>query len=328
MVDGNDADELNFGAVPIRETKTKQIEIKNISKHSKLRIDNIFLDLLQNQPFSFGNIEFPIYINPGESFTLNISFNPMNKVRSYAVLLSIQYSDSTMAANPNNIIQLLLRGVVLFPASDIDLPNVLVFGQVTEGQSLTKEFEISNYGETYLTIDSIVAAGEDASAFTIKDKNFPVRLGIEDIYLCTVTFKASGTGFKDAKLLVYTSDLFGSNADGASEIILYAESKKAEDNTIGVTKLDEIPTVYNLSQNYPNPFNPTTKIEYSLPEASRVRLSVYNNLGQQVISLVNEYQATGRYIVEFNAMNLPSGIYFYRIQSDNFSAVKKMMLVK
>ena len=97
---------------------------------------------------------------------------------------------------------------------------------------------------------------------------------------------------------------------------------------IGTDEPAELPTTYSLSQNYPNPFNPTTKIEYSLPEASMVRLSVYNSLGQEIAKLVDGYQSIGKYNVDFNAANLPSGIYFYRLQSDKFTTTKKMMLIK
>ena len=97
---------------------------------------------------------------------------------------------------------------------------------------------------------------------------------------------------------------------------------------IGINEVKDIPDTYTLSQNYPNPFNPTTKIEYFIPEASRVRLSMYNTLGQEVVKLVDKYQSIGKYSVDFNATNLPSGIYFYRLQSDKFNAVKKMMLLK
>jgi len=100
------------------------------------------------------------------------------------------------------------------------------------------------------------------------------------------------------------------------------------DNEMSVGNQEEIPTDYSLLQNYPNPFNPTTKIEYSLPEASMVKLAVYNNLGQEVASLVNEYKAAGKYIADFNANNLPSGMYFYKLQSGNFNSMKKMMLIK
>jgi photosystem II stability/assembly factor-like uncharacterized protein len=99
---------------------------------------------------------------------------------------------------------------------------------------------------------------------------------------------------------------------------------------LSVEEPDNINTDNNalLFQNSPNPFNPTTKIEYFLPKASTVRLLVYNILGQEVAKLVDEYQFTGKYIVGFNAINLPSGIYFYKLQSDKFTTTKKMTLMK
>ncbi|MFQ5532059.1 MAG: T9SS type A sorting domain-containing protein, partial [Candidatus Nanoarchaeia archaeon] len=85
---------------------------------------------------------------------------------------------------------------------------------------------------------------------------------------------------------------------------------------------------YILEINYPNPFNPSTQIRYQIPSAVFVNLTVYNSLGQTVAKLVNEYQSEGRYSVEFDANDLPSGIYFYKIQAGPFSDVKKMLLTK
>jgi len=89
-----------------------------------------------------------------------------------------------------------------------------------------------------------------------------------------------------------------------------------------------IPANYLLSQNYPNPFNPSTSISYSLPKSGYVTLKVFNILGNEVTTLVNEAKAAGQYNVEFNASNLPSGIYFYKIQSGSFTETKKMILLK
>ena len=89
-----------------------------------------------------------------------------------------------------------------------------------------------------------------------------------------------------------------------------------------------IPTAYALSQNYPNPFNPSTVIAYDVPAAGPLTLKVYNLLGQEVATLVNHVAAAGHYTVRFDAGSLASGIYFYRIQSANFVATKKMLLVK
>jgi hypothetical protein len=81
-------------------------------------------------------------------------------------------------------------------------------------------------------------------------------------------------------------------------------------------------------QNYPNPFNPSTNIEYSIPSESFVELKVYDVLGNEIASLVNEQQQAGVYRADFNADNLPSGMYFARIRVNEFSQVIKMTLLK
>jgi len=90
----------------------------------------------------------------------------------------------------------------------------------------------------------------------------------------------------------------------------------------------EIPNKYDLNQNYPNPFNPTTIISFSIPESGLVTLKVFNLLGQEVATLVNEVKSAGTYEVDFDASQLTTGMYVYTISSGNYSATKKMMLVK
>jgi hypothetical protein len=85
---------------------------------------------------------------------------------------------------------------------------------------------------------------------------------------------------------------------------------------------------FNLQQNYPNPFNPTTTINYSLPKAGNVKLTVYNTLGSKVATILNEYKPAGNYSVQFNGSNIASGIYFYKIEAGQFSQIKKMILLK
>ncbi len=97
----------------------------------------------------------------------------------------------------------------------------------------------------------------------------------------------------------------------------------------GVGDENAVPSKFSLAQNYPNPFNPTTVIEYAIPKASNVTLSIYNALGQKVASLLsNKMESAGSYKVKFNAAHLPSGIYFYRLQSGNFIQTRKMILMK
>jgi hypothetical protein len=87
-------------------------------------------------------------------------------------------------------------------------------------------------------------------------------------------------------------------------------------------------TSYSLEQNFPNPFNPTTMINYALPKAGNVVLKVYDVLGKEVATLINDFKESGRYSVEFDASKLSSGMYIYKLTSDKFTEVKKMMLVK
>lgn len=89
-----------------------------------------------------------------------------------------------------------------------------------------------------------------------------------------------------------------------------------------------IPVAYALEQNYPNPFNPSTQIRFAIPEEGMVSIKIFNTLGQEVLTLVNEYRSAGNYEVNFNASNLTSGIYFYSITTNNFTQTKKMMLLK
>lgn len=89
-----------------------------------------------------------------------------------------------------------------------------------------------------------------------------------------------------------------------------------------------IPTSYALEQNYPNPFNPTTTIRYSLPKASNVSIKIYDVLGNEVMTVVKAYQNAGNYTETVDASNLSSGVYFYAIKAGDFTATKKMSLIK
>ena len=99
--------------------------------------------------------------------------------------------------------------------------------------------------------------------------------------------------------------------------------------TVGVNeKPSTVVTRYDLSQNYPNPFNPTTKISFSVPQSGFVTLKVYNLLGQLVSTVLSKDLNVGSYEADFNAANLPSGIYFYKLEAGNTVLTKKMMLLK
>jgi len=98
--------------------------------------------------------------------------------------------------------------------------------------------------------------------------------------------------------------------------------------TTDVKQIGENPTTYELAQNYPNPFNPATTITFSIPEAGMVSLKVYDILGKEVANLMNEDKSAGTYTVSFDASNLPTGTYIYKISTGNFTSTRKMLLLK
>lgn len=168
------------------------------------------------------------------------------------------------------------------------------------------------------------------------------------VFSTTVTFPAYTTFNVQYKYGVNYGDAVNNgggndneNAIGANhEINLFASAYYAEvldtfgimglqDFTVDVKDITQtLPTAYSLDQNYPNPFNPGTIINFSIPNEGFVTLSIYNFIGQQVATLVNESKPAGTYEVDFVAEGLTSGIYFYQITSGNFSETKKMMLLK
>ena len=124
--------------------------------------------------------------------------------------------------------------------------------------------------------------------------------------------------------------MFGWQYIGNDGDLVGIDNVKLEYGIVGVENSNEskIPKEYVLKQNFPNPFNPTTVISYSLPEQKKVSIDIYNILGEKVVELVNKTQNAGNYKVNFNAGNLTSGTYIYRIKAGNFVQAKKMILIK
>jgi len=125
----------------------------------------------------------------------------------------------------------------------------------------------------------------------------------------------------------YTDNLTGCTMTGGSSVpnrpnICFTYVLSSESNT------NLVPNEYKLSQNYPNPFNPTTKINFAIPKQGLVTMKIYDILGREVRTLVNEVKQAGNYTVDFNASEFSSGVYFYKLTSGDFSDIKRMILVK
>ncbi len=121
-------------------------------------------------------------------------------------------------------------------------------------------------------------------------------------------------------LVIVAADSNGNHSSASDELAFTVTSVQAGGSLI--------PSEFSLSQNYPNPFNPTTRIEFALPELSHVLLEVYNLVGGRVATVVDRQLDAGSHAIEFNAGELPSGAYFYRVQAKHFTQVRKMILLQ
>ncbi|MCL4551047.1 MAG: T9SS type A sorting domain-containing protein [Bacteroidetes bacterium] len=176
-------------------------------------------------------------------------------------------------------------------ANSIELVN-------TNGKKVKAEFNASNYEQSKLT--------DDKTSFKVDCSN------IEDgIYYLRVKSKPSGNA------TYYVNDM---ESEEPARLNKTFNEVKIADNAL--------PTEFLLGDNYPNPFNPTTKISFSLPQKSQVKLKVFDVLGREIQILADGVYEAGKYEVEFNATNLPSGVYFYNLTTGTNSITKKMLLMK
>jgi hypothetical protein len=138
---------------------------------------------------------------------------------------------------------------------------------------------------------------------------------IDDEVVYTVS---DGLGLTKTTNIFYQDTLCGAIINGISYGIIVSKENEVTGN----------PTEYSLSQNYPNPFNPSTKISWQVPVGSHQTLKIYDVLGNEVATLVDEYKPAGSYEVEWDASGFPSGVYFYQLKAGSFVETKKMILLR
>ena len=173
----------------------------------------------------------------------------------------------------------------------------------------------------------------------IPDNSYAYRLAIKDSIIFAAVFGGglyistnNGSVWKDCAiglpykyaicLAINGSNVYASTPTGVwrrsiQEIL--TDIREHEDN---------LPIRFSLYQNYPNPFNPKTRIDYAIPKGSNVIIKVYNSLGEEVETLINEYKAPGSYSINFDGSSLTSGVYFYQLRADKFTLTKKMVLLR
>jgi len=201
-----------------------------------------------------------------------------------------------------------------------DLNNISLLGEYLGGSNLAHNVfllghyaYISHYESGLKIID-------------ISNPTMPVEAGFYDTYP-----QGEGPNFNGAwGVYPYSKNglIFISDFDAGLTIVTFDTAAVTISNPT-----EAIPTVFALEQNYPNPFNPSTRIAYQLPELTQTKLQIFNVMGQEVRTLVNTTQSPGSYEVSWNGRNnqgiqVPAGIYIYRLQTDGFSEMKKMVFTK
>jgi len=221
--------------------------------------------------------------------------------------------------------------IELFNNNDFPINTAGLY--ITDNLDNPYKYRIPFYSEEETTIPAkghLLLWADDETTQGILHLNFKLDNEGEEIGLVQVL--ESDTMFIDS--LTYseqeTNISYGRYPDGFDNWRYFENPTPSDSNKMisDVTDDKLVPVSYSLSQNYPNPFNPITKIRYVLPVTNKVELKVYDVLGREVATLVNEEQVAGYYEVELNANNLSSGIYFYRIKSGDFIKIKKMIILK
>jgi hypothetical protein len=206
---------------------------------------------------------------------------------------------------------------------------------------ISVETDTINFGEGYLlNIDSTYTTIDGWGSVTVPAGTFEcLRLRDENIYINLTVFGEIAFGDTSSTIsyewitkdnfVVASIESMEGETNPDFTMAEYASILQSSEITSAISlDLKTLPERFNLEQNYPNPFNPLTHINYQLPANSYVTLKVYDNLGREVKTLLDSWQNAGYHTLEFDAAELASGVYFYRLQTAQFSQVKRMLLLK
>lgn len=193
------------------------------------------------------------------------------------------------------------------------LPYKINFDSLSINDTTSHSMYIINSGNKSLTIDSITVSD---GHFTLV--NYLTQVEAYSAVKTLISFIPDSAQSYEAVVKVYSGG-------GFKQIELSGEGKNSTVNTVDESSL---PARFSLSQNYPNPFNPVTIIRFSTAERQFVSLRVYDVLGSEIATLISDVKNAGNYEISFDAVNIPSGVYFYKLQAGNFVETKKMMLLK
>ena len=248
--------------------------------------------------------------------------DPCNPIESFATMDNITISDAS--GNSQKMFVHNGHRAIDVGMSDFDMPPV------PPKNHFNARFQSGKFIETVLPNNKIIRM-----PISVNNASFPIKIKWDTKQQNSIQYWLRKPGKINEKV----------SLSGSGELVLdnvYGNTLVLETQAVApgpcnsykagilepAVELVNIPNEYALGQNYPNPFNPITMIKYQLPANGFVSLKVYDVLGKEVATLVNEYKVAGYYDVEFNATNLSSGVYFYKLQAGNFVVTKKLLLTR
>lgn len=262
----------------------------------------------------------PLQISPGNNDSLTFKWSPVQQ----RTLIDTVYFFINSSTVP---VKISLAG------SSIPTPNIqldvtqLDMGTINVNTSIKDtSFYVYNLGTAF---DSVVVAFNlgninPKTAISVSPSLFKILPADSQ----KITFSVSPSSIIRSGFDIYTQPILITSKFGSGQTIFSKSIRFHLTGVLAVQNESSDKLTFQLNQNYPNPFNPLTMIKFSIPSDGRVVLKVYNVLGRLISVLVNGDFFKGNYSVEFNGLNLPSGIYFYKLESGGYSDIKKLVLLK
>jgi Secretion system C-terminal sorting domain len=248
------------------------------------------------------------------SDSASATYTVKNNYYSTSPLLKTMWAN----ANPPGILP--LQPLTWFISKELGADSTTAFVELQDTIAF-KDVPATPFNTVAWYLDPNRGARDKATSTFTVDDDFDRR----DLSYFNTTFDASYQTTSPA----YTG---AENGYPAGDLNWYPNLKSKWENgeilAVGDNNGNTLPSKFSLEQNYPNPFNPTTKIVFNVPKESKVKLAVFNILGEQVATLINEVKPAGRYTIDFDASNLSSGVYLYQLTSQNQILSKKMILLK
>jgi hypothetical protein len=292
---------LNFGQCALKDSIVAPIVINNLST-SPVTISSVSAgapSFVVRQPLSAA-------IKGHDSVSVQVVFMPS---RFGDVV------DTLTIASNGGVKKVALAGSSPYPA--ISIKGTFDFGSQKKGQTVSKQFKITNNSINQLVIDTIVTRN---GAFAVSGLNFPALAKISDSISFTMKFTPDSVRSYTDTIYIYNN----SNVSPLKSLLTGTGT-----SLTGLAHLeDRAPAAFSLAQNYPNPFNSSTVISFTIPEASFVTLKIFNVVGQTISVLVCQTLPSGNYMHHWNADGYPSGLYFYKLDAGSYTETKRLILLR